>query len=98
MPMGEENKMPEDLGKDQRFPEPIPLPPDSSLISGHHVLPVFTLGSTIPTLGPRSSPLHSKCVCPANHSLHQQGLQNHPHLYLIHSLAHLFILCLFGIY
>ena len=95
---GGANKMPEDLGKDQLFPEPTPLPPDSSLIPGHHVLEVCMLGSTIPTLGPLSSPPYSKCVWPANHSWHQWGLQNHPHLCFILLLARLFILSLFSIY
>lgn len=92
------NRMPEDLGEDQLSPEPTPLPPDSSLISGHHVLEVCMLGSTIPTLGQLSSPSHSKCVWPANHSWHQWELQNHPHLCFILLLAHVFILCLFSIY
>ena len=56
------NRMPEDLGEDQLSPEPAPLPPDSSLISGQHVLEVCMLGSTIPTLGQLSSPPYSKCV------------------------------------
>ena len=92
------NRMQEDLGEDQLSPGPAPLPQDSSLISGHHVLEVCMLGSTIPTLGQLSSLTYSKCVWPANHTWHQWGLQNHPHLCFILLLVHLFILCLFSIY
>ena len=98
MPMGEQTRCQKTWGKTSCSQSPLLCPQTALCSPGHHVLEVCMLGSTIPTLGPLSSPPYSKCVWPANHSWHQWGLQNHPHLCFILLLAHLFILSLFSIY